>query len=70
MFDEENKPKLQDILEFLVSHYGWEQLGEYIALECFLEQPSIDGSLEFLHETPWAKLKVESLYMMTIRKLD
>lgn len=57
---------LKSILEFLVSEYGWKKLSEEIKINCFSEDPSIGSSLKFLRRTPWARLKVEELYIVTI----
>lgn len=54
---------LQAILERLVEHYGWEELGKRIRIRCFTSDPSIKSSLTFLRKTPWARLKVENLYL-------
>ncbi len=54
---------LQAILERLVEHYGWEELGRKIRIRCFTSDPSIKSSLTFLRKTPWARLKVEKLYL-------
>ncbi len=59
---------LASILEFLVEHYGWESLGEKIRINCFVSDPSIKSSLIFLRRTPWARAKVESLYISTISR--
>ncbi|MEW6500436.1 MAG: VF530 family protein [Thermodesulfobacteriota bacterium] len=56
---------LETILTRLVDHYGWETLGEKIAVNCFLKNPSIKSSLTFLRRTPWARKKVETLYLRT-----
>lgn len=56
---------LQKILEYLVEHYGWEELGKRITINCFTKDPSITSSLKFLRKTPWARKKVESLYLET-----
>lgn len=58
--------KLKDILEFLVKEYGWEDLGQIIDINCFNHEPSIKSSLTFLRKTPWARDKVEALYLKTI----
>lgn len=58
---------LQAILEFLVDHYGWMGLAERINVQCFQIDPSIPSSLKFLRKTPWARQKVEGLYLWTIR---
>lgn len=60
--------KLQDILEALVKHYGWEKLGKLIDIRCFLFDPSINSSLKFLRKTPWARTRVEDLYINMIEK--
>lgn len=57
--------KLADILENLVDHYGWEALGERIKINSFNSDPSIKSSLTFLRKTPWARDKVEQLYLKT-----
>lgn len=54
---------LQFILEFLVDHYGWETLGMQINIKCFNVNPSIKSSLTFLRKTPWARKKVEELFI-------
>lgn len=54
---------LKVILERLVEHYGWEELGERISIRCFIFDPSMGSSLAFLRRTPWARTKVESLYL-------
>lgn len=55
--------KLADILEHLVETYGWETLGHKINIRCFTSDPSIKSSLTFLRKTPWARAKVEQLYL-------
>ena len=55
--------KLIDILEKLVAEYGWEKLGMKINIKCFNNDPSIKSSLKFLRKTPWARDKVEQLYL-------
>ncbi len=60
--------KLQDILESLVTNYGFEKLGKEIEIRCFLHEPSINSSLKFLRKTPWARTKVEQLYLDMIAK--
>ena len=55
--------KLADILEHLVDEYGFEDLGERITIRCFTDNPSIKSSLKFLRRTPWARKKVEQLYL-------
>tara|TARA_R100000935_G_C2725320_1_gene119679 strand:- start:382 stop:600 length:219 start_codon:yes stop_codon:yes gene_type:complete len=55
--------KLANILDHLVEKYGWEELGEKINIRCFTHEPSIKSSLKFLRRTPWAREKVEQLYL-------
>lgn len=55
--------KLVDILEELVAQYGWEKLAMKININCFKKDPSIKSSLKFLRKTPWARDKVEQLYL-------
>ena len=50
------------ILEHLVAHVGWEEMGRVIPVRCFTHDPSIKSSLTFLRKTPWARAKVEELY--------
>jgi uncharacterized protein (DUF2132 family) len=59
---------LKVILEYLVKEYGWKELGEQIKINCFVSDPSIKSSLIFLRRTPWAREKVEELYIYTINK--
>ena len=59
--------KLVDILEYLVQEYGWDELGDEINIRCFNNNPSIKSSLKFLRKTPWARTKVEELYLDTKR---
>lgn len=54
---------LESILNELVNFYGWEQLGNMINIRCFTHEPSIKSSLAFLRKTPWARTKVENLYL-------
>ncbi len=67
MTTESNDPlhgiTLQNILKTLVEHYGWEDLGEIIKINCFRKDPSINSSLKFLRKTDWARKKVEKLYI-------
>jgi uncharacterized protein (DUF2132 family) len=58
---------LEMILTHLVAHYGWPRLGQLIEIRCFQSNPSIKSSLTFLRRTPWARTKVEDLYLGTIR---
>jgi uncharacterized protein (DUF2132 family) len=67
MNTQENNPlhgvKLAEILEYLVNELGWEELGLKINIRCFNSNPSIKSSLKFLRATPWAREKVENLYL-------
>ena len=54
---------LEMIVTQLVEKYGWEELGERINIKCFTSNPSIKSSLKFLRKTPWARQKVENLYL-------
>ncbi|MFT5602146.1 MAG: hypothetical protein ACI9N1_002398 [Flavobacteriales bacterium] len=58
--------KLADKLEALVAHYGWDEMGSRIDVRCFNYEPSIKSSLKFLRKTPWAREKVEELYLVMI----
>ncbi len=58
--------KLADMVEKLVEVYGWDQLGSIINIRCFNYEPSIKSSLKFLRKTPWARSKVERLYLRSI----
>ncbi len=59
---------LEMILKHLVETYGWQELSFRIRINCFKENPSIKSSLNFLRRTPWAKEKVEVLYLRTVKK--
>lgn len=54
---------LEMVLTRLVNQYGWEELGKQITIKCFTNDPSIQSSLKFLRRTPWARRKVEELYL-------
>ncbi len=56
---------LENLLTRLVERYGWEELGRRIDIRCFNWEPSIKSSLKFLRKTPWAREKVEQLYLKT-----
>lgn len=56
---------LESIMTRLVDHYGWGQLGKLIEINCFISDPSIKSSLKFLRKTPWARTKVEELFLET-----
>lgn len=57
---------LQMMLEHLVERYGWDGLGDRISIRSFTHEPSIASSLKFLRKTPWARAKVESLYLHSV----
>jgi uncharacterized protein (DUF2132 family) len=57
---------LKVIVVALVDRYGWEELGRRITIKCFTQDPSVASSLTFLRKTPWARSKVERLYLQTI----
>jgi uncharacterized protein (DUF2132 family) len=59
---------LQHIVEALAAHYGWHGLAERIPLNCFKSDPSVPSSLKFLRKTPWAREKVEGLYLFMLRE--
>ena len=59
---------LEVLLGALVAHYGWAGLAERVALRCFAHEPSIGSSLKVLRKTPWARAKVESLYLFMRRE--
>jgi len=61
---------LEMILTDLVEHYGWEQLGQTINIKCFTHEPGIKSSLKFLRKTPWAREKVEGLYLRRLGSKD
>jgi len=72
MPNEDNKIRKQDpvhgitlktIVTQLEEKYGWEELGKRINIKCFINDPSINSSLKFLRKTPWAREKVEALYL-------
>lgn len=58
--------KLAEIIQFLVVMYGWEELSHKININCFKSNPTIKSSLKFLRRTPWAREKVEKLYLNSI----
>jgi uncharacterized protein (DUF2132 family) len=58
---------LEYIVTELVKYFGWEDLGQHIPINCFNSNPSITSSLKFLRKTPWARTKVEQLYIRTLR---
>ena len=60
---------LEKIITQLADYYGWEGLGERINIRCFTHDPSVNSSLKFLRKTPWAREKVESLYLFMLRDI-
>jgi len=62
--------KLQQILEELEAYYGWDTLDTLIRINCFNNNPSIKSCLKFLRKTPWARAKVENLYLEMVSKSD
>ena len=60
--------KLVDILEYLIDNYGFEKLSQHININCFKSNPSLKSSLKFLRRTPWARKKVEELYIQSTPK--
>lgn len=60
-----NGVTLEAIVTRLQAHYGWDSLGKRIDINCFISEPSIKSSLKFLRKTPWARSKVEQLYLDT-----
>lgn len=72
---DENQPnnplhgvKLADILELLIKEYNWEQLSTFIDVRCFKSNPTYKSCLKFFRKTPWARSKLEKLYLATVRE--
>lgn len=61
---------LKKMLTDLVEHYGWPTLAQKIRINCFASDPSLNSSLKFLRHTPWAREKVEKLYLLTIKRKE
>ncbi|MBW8363838.1 MAG: VF530 family protein [Rhizobium sp.] len=61
---------LEQLLKQLVAYYGWEALGQKIEIRCFTHDPSIASSLKFLRRTPWARDRVESLYIEMVQSIS
>lgn len=59
---------LEAIVTALADHYGWDELGQRIPVRCFVLDPSVKSSLKFLRKTPWAREKVEGLYLFMLRE--
>ena len=70
--DHTNNPlhgiKLKQILEELQEEYGWELLGQFVNIRCFNYDPSINSCLKLKRKTPWARDKVEALYLLMLKK--
>ena len=61
---------LEMIVAILLDHYGWKELGKRINVRCFNSDPSVKSSLKFLRKTPWARKKIEDLFLTTIGKAE
>lgn len=59
---------LQAILEFLVERIGWDAMARAVDIRCFTHEPSLTSSLKFLRKVPWARTKVEELYLATVKR--
>ena len=59
---------LEAMVRALEAHYGWDELGRQIQIRCFTHDPSVNSSLKFLRKTPWARDKVEGLYLFMLRQ--
>ncbi len=70
--DQANNPlhgvTLEQIVVSLVEHFGWNELGLRIDVRCFNNDPSVKSSLKFLRRTPWAREKVENLYLRSVHR--
>ncbi|MFD2163386.1 VF530 family DNA-binding protein [Paradesertivirga mongoliensis] len=68
--DQKNNPlhgkTLEAILNYLVERYGWNELARQVRINCFVNNPNIKSSLTFLRKTPWARKKVEDLYLKSL----
>lgn len=60
---------LEAIVTALFEHFGWDELGQRIPIRCFQSEPSVASSLKFLRKTPWARDKVEGLYLFMLREI-
>jgi uncharacterized protein (DUF2132 family) len=60
---------LEAMVRALHAHYGWEDLAQRIPIRCFTHEPSVNSSLKFLRKTPWARDKVEGLYLFMLREI-
>ena len=74
MTEQKNNPlhgiSLENIVLQLHAHYGWEQLATVVRINCFFENPSVSSSLKFLRKTPWARSKVEQLYIAMLNDIS
>lgn len=61
---------LEKMLNDLVQHIGWDKLGDLVPIRCFRTNPSVASSLKFLRKTPWAREKVEDLYLKNFKKIQ
>ncbi len=72
MNQQQNNPlhgvTLETIVTALEAEYGWQGLGERINIRCFQSDPSVKSSLKFLRKTPWARAKVEALYLQMLER--
>ena len=59
---------LEFMLRKIVDRYGWEELGCQVEIRCFIVDPSIDSSLKFLRRTPWARKRVEEIYLVYLEE--
>ena len=73
MAEQPNNPlhgvQLEAIVTALSANYGWDELGQRIPIRCFQSEPSVASSLKFLRKTPWARDKVEGLYLFMLREI-
>ncbi len=60
---------LEKIVQSLFDRYGWNELGKRVNIRCFKNDPSVKSSLKFLRKTPWARSKVEALYIATLKEM-
>ena len=61
---------LEEIINQLVKHFGWPELATRIKINCFARDPSVKSTLTFLRKTPWARKKVEDLYILSSKKFS
>ncbi|MEW4924939.1 VF530 family protein [Algibacter sp. 2305UL17-15] len=59
--------KLEQIINDLVAHYGWEYMGTVVKIKCFTDNPTVKSSLKFLRKMPWARTKVENMYLNMLK---